>query len=95
MMQNKEPWLPYELIETPEFLIQMEAIIGDIRHWDNAKWSGNWALEKDPTAGQYILDDDSWALIFLTDPQIVVFYKVDEVLRQVTPVRVFLSDFLI
>ena len=32
MMQNKEPWLPYELIETPEFLIQMEAIIGDIRH---------------------------------------------------------------
>ena len=84
--------MPYDLIETPEFLSQIAAIIGDIERWDDAKWSGNWALERDPTAGQYIPDDDTWALMFRTDPPIVVFYKVDEILRQVTPLRAFRFD---
>lgn len=92
-MQNKEPWLPYGLIETQEFLIQVEDVVGDIKDWDDAKWSGNWALEKNPTAGQYIPDGDSWALILRTDPPVVVFYKIDQTLRLVTPVRVFRSDF--
>ncbi len=92
-MQDREPRLPYELIETPEFLSQVEAIVGDIERWDDVKWSGNWALERDPTAGQYIPDDDAWALLFRTDPPIVVFYRVDETLRRVTPVRAFRSDF--
>ena len=91
-MQDNDTWLPYELVETPEFLSQIEQIVGDIEAWDAAKWSGNWALERDPTAGQYISDDDAWALMFRTNPPIVVFYKIDEVRREVTPLRAFRSD---
>lgn len=91
-MQDNEPRLPYEIIETPEFLSQIAAIVGDIARWDDAKWSGNWALERDPTAGQYIADDDAWALLFRTEPPVVVFYRVNETLRQVTPLRVYRSD---
>ena len=92
-MQDSGPWLPYEVIETPEFLSRVEEIVGDIAGWDEAKWSGNWALERDPTAGQYIADDDAWALLFRTEPPIVVFYRVDENLRQVRPLRAYRSDF--
>lgn len=92
MVPDKGPWPFYELIEPPEFLGQIMDIVGDIREWDDAKWGGNLALEKDPTAGQYIPDDDSWALMFLTDPPVVVFYKVNEALRQVTLLRAFRFD---
>ena len=91
-MQSRDPWLPYDLIETPEFLSQIEQIVGNIERWDEAKWSGNWALERDPTAGQYIADDDAFALMFRTDPPIIVFYVVDELSRQVTPLRAFRMD---
>lgn len=92
MMQDKGTSPFYAVIEPPEFLRQIEDIVGGIREWDDAKWGGNLALEKDPTAGQYIPDDDSWALMFLTNPPVVVFYKVNEALRQVTLLRAFRFD---
>ena len=84
--------MPYDVIETPGFLSQVEAIVGDIEKWDDAKWSGDWALEKNPTAGHYIQNSDSWALPFRTEPPVVVFYKVNQELRQVTPMAMFRFD---
>ena len=83
----------YSIVETPEFLRRVEEILGSVERWDDAKWARDWTLERNPRVAQYIADDDTWALMYQTSPPIVVYYRIDEDLRLVTVLDVFVSPF--
>ena len=76
----------YEIIETNDFLRRVEAVVGDIRHWDEMRWGLDAWMSRMPTGlpvSRHIRDD-LWFAKIKTDPLVLLMYQVDEVQRVVT-----------
>ena len=76
----------YDIVEAPDFLQRVEAVIGDIRRWDQMRWGLDAWMNRMPTGlpvSRHI-GDDLWFVRVKTDPLVLLLYQVNEVERIVT-----------
>ena len=85
--------MPYEVVESQEFLGLVADLLGSVERWDEMKWAGDWLLEKDPVRGNYLPHYDLWVLILRTQRPILVYYRLDEENRRVFPLDIQTFDF--
>jgi hypothetical protein len=78
---------PYSVKESDEFLASARVAAGSIARWDEVKYAGTWALERDPHRGNWVESRQMWALLLQFPPQgeLVVFYTIDETTSTVIP----------
>ena len=92
-MQDNQQELPFEVLETPEFLGLVQDILGSVERWDEIKWGLDWLLERNPTAGNHLPHHDLWVLKLRSEPPMWVYYRLDLIRRQVLPVDIQIFPF--
>lgn len=92
-MQDSSRELPFEVVETHEFLGLVQDILGSVERWDEIKWGLDWLLERHPTRGNYLAHYDLWVLKLRSEPPIWVYYRLDQIQRQVFPVDIQIFTF--
>ena len=80
----------YSVRESDEFLANAGIATSSVARWDEVKFAGTWALERDPHKGTWVESRQSWALLLHFPPhgELVVFYKIDEVNATVIPMAI-------
>lgn len=84
----------YEVVETNEFLRQVEELIGSVQQWDEIKEAFDLDLakdplfKKDPNVLNAIPDTDLYGIMIRCSPPLTLFYTVNEHLKRLTLIEI-------
>ena len=84
----------YEVVETNEFLDQVEELIGSVQQWDEIKTTFDLDLardplfKKDPSVLNEIPGTDLYGMTIRCAPPLTLFYTVNEHLKRLTLIEI-------
>ena len=75
----------YEVVEAPDFLVKVQALMGSVERWDEMRTTLDWWLHERPKELPLCrhVQDDLWFAKIATSPLVYLIYEVNDLLKRV------------